>query len=267
MNKKLSQPLARGRTAEVFPWGSEQILKLYQPWCSRHWIENEIRASHAILEAGIPSPAPGEIVQIEGRTGLVFERVEGVSMLAEVNQRPWKLLRSARVLAELQARINQLVVPGLPPYREELRRTICFSQHIPEAVREKAISNLASLPEAANVCHGDFHPGNVLLTHDGPIVIDWMTASAGDPWADVARTSVILKIGVKGAGKEVTPILWLANRIYHRAYLSRYHSLFPEGPERLGLWLPVMAAARLNENIAKERGSLLHMAGGGYAYA
>jgi aminoglycoside phosphotransferase (APT) family kinase protein len=40
--------------------------------------------------------------------------------------------------------------------------------------------------------HLDLHPGNVVLTASGPMVIDWPNAARGDGLADVAYTWVIL---------------------------------------------------------------------------
>ena len=52
-----------------------------------------------------------------------------------------------------------------------------------------------------------------------------MTASAGSPWTDVARTSLILSIGAKAARKQVRPIIRVAIKVYHRTYLNRYRAL------------------------------------------
>ncbi|MET1174803.1 phosphotransferase [Paenibacillus amylolyticus] len=44
------------------------------------------------------------------------------------------------------------------------------------------------------MCHGDFHPDNVMLSEAGDQywVIDCMTGMSGDPAGDVARSWVIL---------------------------------------------------------------------------
>jgi aminoglycoside phosphotransferase (APT) family kinase protein len=42
------------------------------------------------------------------------------------------------------------------------------------------------------ILHLDLHPGNVMLTAGGPVVIDWTNASAGPPGADVAMAYLII---------------------------------------------------------------------------
>jgi aminoglycoside phosphotransferase (APT) family kinase protein len=36
--------------------------------------------------------------------------------------------------------------------------------------------------------HGDFHPGNVVLTQRGPVVIDWRNTTEGPP--DLSETEI-----------------------------------------------------------------------------
>jgi hypothetical protein len=72
-----SLPIAQGRTAEVYDWDSKHVLKLYLEWCPRDWVEYEARIARAVYESGVPSPAAGEIVEVNGRRGLIYERLEG----------------------------------------------------------------------------------------------------------------------------------------------------------------------------------------------
>jgi uncharacterized protein (TIGR02172 family) len=259
MENLSTTPLAQGRTAEIFPWDKEHVLKLYRDWCPSNWVEYESQIAHAVHTAGIPSPAAGEIVEVNGRRGLVYERIDGISMLQEMNSRPWTLLLHARSLAELQIKIHRQSITGLPSYKQRLHYDINNSQDLTENLRNKSLHLLESLPDGQTLCHGDYHPGNILLTSDGPVVIDWMTACSGNHWADVARTSLLLTIGPKGSGKQVSPVLRTAIRLYHRIYLNRYLAIVPDKSNELREWTPVIAAARLNEEIAPEREALLKL--------
>jgi hypothetical protein len=98
-----------------------------------------------------------------------------------------------------------------------------------------------------------------LITQKGPVVIDWMTASTGSPWTDAARTSLILSVGAKAAGKQVSPILRLMISLFHRTYRTRYHELMHGPSHELERWMPVIAAARLSENIIPEREVLIRI--------
>jgi len=259
MESSLSAPIAEGRTAEIYEWHDGYVLKLYRDWCPPHWVEQEAMVAHAITEAGIPTPAAGEIIEVNGRRGLVYKRVTGVSMLQDLNTQPWMFLRHARTLAELQAKIHQLFISGLQSYKAGLMYTIRRAPHLSDELREKVLNHLVTLPDRDNVCHGDFHPGNVLLTPKGAVVIDWMTASSGNPWADVARTSMLLTIGAKRAGEQVRPVLRFLVNLYHQAYLNHYIKLFPDKNNELKQWMPVIAAARLDEQIEPEREALIRM--------
>ena len=259
MKNLLSAPIAQGRTAEIFVWDDRHILKLYRDWCPPDWVDYEARIARAIYESGIPSPAAGEIIEVNGRRGLIYERLDGVSMLQDLNARPWMLLKHARSLAELQVKVNQQSITGLPSYKDRLRHDIDNTPHINDGLRNKALLMLEALPDGKSVCHGDYHPGNVIITKNGSVVIDWMTASAGNPWADVTRTSLLLSIGAKAARKQIPPIIRMFVSLYHRTYLNRYRMLVHEIGNEPNRWMPVIAAARLNEDIVPERGALIKM--------
>jgi hypothetical protein len=39
----LRPPIAEGRTAEIYLWDENHVLKLYRDWCPPDWVEYEAR--------------------------------------------------------------------------------------------------------------------------------------------------------------------------------------------------------------------------------
>jgi aminoglycoside phosphotransferase (APT) family kinase protein len=123
---------------------------------------------------------------------------------------------------------------------------------------------LETLPRGDRLCHGDFHPGNVLVASGGgdggdrPIAIDWTGASRGDPAADVARSFLIIRFG--GLTPDATPAVAALARVGRRLLWRGYASAYAIDRAALARWLPVVAAARLAEGIDGERARLLQLA-------
>jgi len=254
----LDKPIAVGRTAEVYAWGEQQVLKLYRDWCPPHWVDFEARIGRIVKDAGLPAPAVGDMVEINGRRGLVYERLEGVSMFRTLVARPWTVVRFGRLTAELHAAMHAIQAPSdLPDQRDRLKGAIERAPSLPDDLRRKALAVLDTCPDGDRLCHGDYHPDNVLMTPRGPIIIDWMTATRGDPLGDVARTVLLMTVGEPPTG---TLIRWLTRLMrgwMRSAYLKSYFQLRPEGRERLNRWLVVTFAARLSEDIQSERKQLM----------
>ena len=98
------------------------------------------------------------------------------------------------------------------------------------------------MPGGNQLCHGDFHPGNIIVTQRGPIIIDWMTASKGTACGDVARTSIILESAKAPPG---TPMRWLLEwlrRLLLSTYLKTYFQLQPLEKDLFSAWRAIMAA-------------------------
>jgi uncharacterized protein (TIGR02172 family) len=256
----LNAPIALGFTAEIYAWHAGQVLKLFNSGISRGTVESEANLTRIVHATGLPVPAVGEIIEIDGRFGLELERVDGISMLQALTQQPWKLRYYARQLAELQAEMHHCRVPELPSLGERLVRKIKRAEKLPENVRQAALKALETLPEDDRLCHGDFHPNNIMLSPRGPVIIDWIDASRGNPVLDVARSSLLFG---RGHIPSSIPGAWLIRILQYRLYLiyrRRYFQLNPVGQQQLESWIPVVAAARLDEHVYFDEDRLLSIA-------
>ena len=226
----LDKPIAAGRTAEVYAWRESQVLKLYRDWCPPHWVDFEARIGRIVQDAGLPVPAIGDMVEVNGRRGLVYERLEGVSMFSTIVAKPWTIVRFGRMMAELHVAMHAIQSPSdLPDQRERLKGAIGRAQSLPDDLRRKTLAVLDTWPDGDRLCHGDLHPDNVLMTSRGPIIIDWMTATRGDPLGDVARTVLLMTVGEPPTGTLIRLLTRLMRGWMRSAYLKRYFELQARG--------------------------------------
>src|SRR5437870_5401499 len=175
-----------------------------------------------------------------------MDRVDGVSTRAYRSWRPWAFRRQARLLADVHADMHARSVPGLPSQRKGLVADVSEAPGLTAELRYRLLAHLASRPDGDRVCHGDFHPENVLVTARGLVVIDWMTATSGSAAADVARTTLLLSMA---APLPATPaalrgLIAAGRRAFHASYLRRYLRLSPVGREEVDAWMPIVAATR-----------------------
>jgi uncharacterized protein (TIGR02172 family) len=254
----LGNPIAIGRTAEIYAWQEGQVLKLFHNWFSLNAIDYEARVGRAVHNLGLPVPAVlGEIIQVNERNGLVYERVDGISMLQLFSSRPWRVVKYARLLAELQAKMHSNPATGLPSQRERLTWKIQNAKPLSEQLKAQALSALSLLPDGDRLCHGDFHPDNILITRNGPMIIDWIDSSCGNPLADIARSIILMDHGVPPSMGRVAGLFEYVRKQFLKVYLNHYLELCSGSREELENWRSVIAAARLEEGIPQEEEYLL----------
>lgn len=238
--------VGRGLRSEVYAWGDGRVLKLYPPARLVAEIEREFAVTRAVHRAGLPVPAVYEIVEVEDRRGLVLERLYGPSLLKAVERKPWTLFRGARQLAELQARLHDWAAPPeLPPQRRQLENWIDAAAGFADAQKQEARRCLEQLPDGAALCHGDFHPENVLMTAQGPKIIDWSCATRGHPLADLGFTDLLFRRAQlpPETNWRLRLLFKISRRLLHDSYLKSYLRLRPGTLEQIKAWRPVLQVA------------------------
>ncbi len=251
--------LAEGRAAEVYAWGADRVLKLYRTGWTYEVAEREARRTKIAHDSGAPAPNVHGVLEDRGRPGILMDRIDGHPMSAAIDlARPEP---AARALAELHARLHTRRAPLLRPQHEELARRIRRAHGLSEAQKAVALARLDEMPRGDALCHGDFHVDNVILTSEGPVVIDWMDATHGHPLADVARSLILIRHAHHH--QTDTPrrnaVLHAAAR-FGQAYLDHYtEQTETDGEIALG-WMATNAAARLSEGIIVEQRALATLA-------
>jgi aminoglycoside phosphotransferase (APT) family kinase protein len=254
-------PLAVGRTAAVYAWGEAQVLKLFPTGYAESAVEHEAQIGRIVVDAGVQAPPVGGVITVGGRRGILYGRIDGVSMLAQLSRRPWTVGSLARTFGELHAAMHAVHRPQLPARRVYFERAIQSAPALTPAVRAAVLGRLEALADGNAICHGDYHPDNIILSRAGPVVIDWVTAGCGNPDADVARTVFLLGMGeILNVGSVRRGMITLLRRLFLNVYLRSYRAHRSCPPAAVRAWLPVIAAARLNEGIIQETDRLVALA-------
>ncbi|WP_370257079.1 phosphotransferase [Streptomyces sp. V4I8] len=136
---------------------ASDVYEIDEAWLLRHDREgySDVRAEAALMERLRAHGYPVPRVRLAdcSRSDLVMERLYGPTMLEAFLAGRIDAREAGQTLARLLRQLH--TVPG-------------------------------------RVVHLDLHPENVMLTADGPHVIDWANAEAGDPGLDWGMSAVIL---------------------------------------------------------------------------
>ncbi len=253
--------VGEGRTAEIYAWGEDKVLKLFRSGWSKETAEHEAKFARLVQEAGVNTPFLSAVLEVEGRPGLIYQRINGSTMLQAITQNPLKLRYYARKLAEIQVAMHRSTAPGLPSQRERLQFYIDNAPSLTPATKERLQACLESMPVGTVVCHGDFHPDNILLSANDPVVIDWSNACHGNPIADLARSCVIMSFGAIPPGTSFFQkiVITIFRRLLIFSYRRHYLKLHPDTQAEFRHWFALVASARLIERIPEEEKALLRV--------
>lgn len=250
--------IGRGMRSEIIAWADGKVVKLYFADKSAAFVAGEAAATKRAAELGIPVPVVYGTVEVDGRHGIIMERLEGPAMDVMFRRRPLGAPRLVRQLAALQAAMHQVDVSGeAVSQQDQLRRKInSRASPLAPGLRAAALVELERMPSGVALCHGDLHPQNVVWTSSrGFVVIDWDSPAYGNALADVARTYLILMAGRFHVPRRLSPWIALISRAICRSYLDAYRSRAGSQavePGSLATWLWINAAARLAEGVAAE---------------
>jgi Phosphotransferase enzyme family len=241
MEEKLGRLLATGNTAEIFDWGS-RVMKVYKSSAAKRAAFLEAARSAAVEALGLPVPRVWGVHEVGGQWGLSFDRVTQKSFAEQMRGNWNDVPRYLRCMARLHIRIHSHQAIQFAGLKVTLAANIAATALLDMPRKQELLDAIVDMPDGDRLCHGDFHPENILGDISEPMIIDWLDARRGDPAADVCRSYVLLKLH--------------ADEIAI-AYLDAYCRLSDTDHDTVLRWLPYVSAAKLAEGVPDERDGLL----------
>lgn len=272
MSIKLGNKIAEGACSEVFEWeDGSKILKWAKANTNDDAMKREYEMNCILWDGGLPIAQPFELVELDGRIGIVFERVHGETIMVRFIRNALSLAETEgkpgggeeiRMMARELARIHQSSGVQLPTLQRDM---LVYSIHNPSflttAEKVAVIALLNDLPVKLVPCHGDPNPYNMLVRSDGSVaVIDWMCASMGNPEADLAEFILMMRYAIlppdipEYVGKQFDRL----REYMIEVFMDEYEQHADISYEDVQPWIIPVAARKLNaDGIIEEEKTLL----------
>ncbi len=254
--------IARGSRSVVHEWGADAVAKVPLAGTPEGWIRFEANYAAAVHACGVPSPRVLGLESIHGRDISIFERIDGPTMWESLKSNPGSARQIGQQFGELHCDLLSVLGPiALPTQRTRLAAKLYASaRSSPRSTARssdgftgtRTIGLINEIPENDSrsvLCHGDFHPMNIIISNRGPMIVDWFDAGRGSAIGDIARTSVLLSVvgnaHLPGATAALLDCL-------HTEYLRTVQISAGVSFDDLPRWIEIQRAARLSEGIDQE---------------
>lgn len=193
MRESLGEKIGEGAFSDVHAWAPGQVVKLFKPGVSQRLSHHEAQLTRAVFAAGAPAPDVLDEVVLEGRFGIVLSRLDGPTLMQLSRSGAVTPAQTGAILASLSMSIH-----GTPPpkdvlfLRDWLAALELSGGMVPRPIAAGILALIERLRPGDGLCHGDLHPGNVIMTAEGPRVVDWTGAVRAPAAFDLACCHVCL---------------------------------------------------------------------------
>jgi len=250
--------LAQGNTAEIYEYSADKIIKLFRQNMPYAACESEYYITKNVYQSLNIGPHVYEQIDVDGRNGIVYEKIIGKTLLSIMLLKIWKSKNMAKQMAHYHMDIQKEVAFELPSVHAKLKNDISAITELDQEEKNILYEYIDALPHGKCLCHFDFHPGNIMMRDNQAVVIDWMTACVGDKLSDVARTGVMLKYAeIPIKSKLLKKFMRKFQNGIYQEYLKEYIRITGTSIAQIEKWEYPIMAARLREWVPKSEKQVL----------
>jgi len=232
----LEVPIASGNTADIY-LHEGKIIKLLKDFMPDGEAEHEAFKQSLAYSMGLPVPCVYEVTKINGQQAIIMEFVKGKSIGSMILNDMTKAEHYMSLSVDMQLKIHDVKADKFVLMSDKLKSQLQRAYGISDKQKNALIDKLNSLDYESRLCHGDFHINNLILSETGTFIIDWVDASAGDVRADVYRSYLLYS---------------QYNAELANLYLRLYCEKSGLSQTDVFVWEPIIAGARLSENVSSE---------------
>ncbi len=231
------------RTTKTVYRDGDVAIKVFNEDYSKADVLNEALNQARVEETNLNIPKIHEVTKVDGKWAIVYDYIPGKTLQQLMDENPDKIDEYLDIFVDLQLEVHEQKCPMLNRLKDKMNRKICEAS-LDATTRYDLHTRLEAMPRHSKVCHGDFNPGNIIVTPEGKYyIIDWSHATQGNASADAARTYLLFNL--KGELK-------LAEK-----YLNLFCKKSDTAKQYVQKWLPIVAASQSVKGKPEERQFLL----------
>jgi len=194
MQGSLGEKIGEGAMADIHAWAPGQVVKLFKAGVPRRLGRHEARVSRAVFAAGGPAPEVLDEVTLDGRFGIVLPRIDGPTLLQHYRSGAITFEQAGAILATLCMAVHQTPPPSEVPFLRDFIGALLQGSEgtLPKHFVTAIPALIERLRPGDGLCHVDPHPGNVIMTANGPRLIDWTFAVRAPAALDLGFCHIML---------------------------------------------------------------------------
>lgn len=237
----LGTPIAIGNTAKIYLY-KNRIIKLFNDYLPDTESIYEANKQKFAYTCGLSVPEILDVTKIDGKQALIMEYIKGRTLGDILTANKEQAENIMNISVDIQQKIHTIEADSLESIYEKLSRQIMSTHLLDKRQKTALLYKLEEMPFEKRLCHGDYHLFNLILSDNKVTIIDWVDSSAGNYKADIYRTYLLYsQFSIELAD----------------LYLRLYCEKSGISKEEVFQWAPIIAGARLSENVSNENAERL----------
>jgi len=270
MDNSFGKLLASGTSSDIYEYDSGKVCKLYIAQYSdmAEWIFKKILEAYKI---GLPTPKVYELIEHDGRLGIVMERFYGktfneilfahINASIEQSNLMQKILDSTyeiyvkhiKDIAKTLFKVHQIKCKLFYTIKECFTNCCRHNSSLSQDEKDIVFKLIEDLPDSDGVCHGDPNLANFIYHNDEILIVDWDNCLQSSPLYDI--TNYVLGTeysNTAGMPDEMVRFYSAHKRDFIKIFLNEYVNLSNIDLSDIERWIILLPVSRGGNIISKE---------------